>query len=313
MFTNRFRLIDPRAPRLVNARLSCVMILVCAVGSLASADAAEFSTANFRVMASRAAIARDVALRAEELRAGVALDWLGRELAPWSERCKIVVNTDSRKLVGDTTYVLDRGEMRRCRMDLRGDPQRILDVLLTHEVVHTVLASHFQCAIPRWADEGAALSAEDVREQNRLWKLEAPRLAAGDHLPLRVLFDAREYPENRDEIRRFYVQGGSLTEFLLLAGKPRFISFLTSGMQDGWDAAVEQHYGFAGVATLESAWQAWIAQDRPRIPVATEQLLMTAFAPSLGSPLVPRSVTGDATTRVVARDVQIAGGAGGGQ
>ena len=263
--------------RFVPAIAFLLLIAGVAAPTAAWADECEWVTENFRVAASDPDVARTVARRAEQLRSAAAREWLGRELSAWSDKCRIRVDTKGPRLSGDTTYVLLRGDVRRWRMELRGDPQRILDILLPHEIVHTVLATHFRRPIPRWADEGAALSAEDARERDRLWKLESPKLVGRDRIPLQELLVTQDYPAGRDAIRRFYVQGASLTEFLLQAGKPQFIKFVGAGMRDGWESSVQQHYGFDDLASLEQAWHDWIVRDRPKIALQPEQLLMTAF------------------------------------
>lgn len=287
-----------------------VVAVACWLAPNRPADAASFETENFFVSAPDQPLARQIGLRAEELRTSLAHEWLGKPLDAWPQRCVVQVDPHSERLTGDTTYSLVRGEVRRLRMDLRGDPQRILEILLPHEVVHTVLASHFKAAIPRWADEGAALMAEDEAERQRLWKLEGARLTAGRTEPLSTLLAARDYPAARERIRSFYVQGGSLTEFLLTAGKPRFLLFVATGMEEGWDHAVSRHYGFADTAGLERAWQSWIGNGRPQIPLQDAQLL-AAGVMSLpwGAALQPSA--GEVDRVVVARTDSLSGDGGG--
>jgi hypothetical protein len=150
-------------------------------------------------------------------------------------------------------------------MVLNGPLERIIETLLPHEVLHTILASHFKDAIPRWADEGAALSVEAEADRRRLWAQEGPRLMRGAWQPLTQLFAAENYPEDRDRLRAFYAQGAAVTEFLLLAGKPRFLEFVRAGMQSNWEAAITANYGFPDVAALEAAWVDWLQNDRPSV------------------------------------------------
>jgi hypothetical protein len=185
----------------------------------------------------------------------------------------VIVDTDAERLTGDTTYVIGRTRITRWRMELHGPLDRILETLLPHEIVHAILASHFKTAIPRWADEGAALIAEDPQEQQRLWLLEEHRLTGHDQPPLADLLAASEYPTQREEVRTFYVRGASLTSFLVTAGKTRFLEFVRAGMSDGWDLAVRVHYGFDDVTELEAAWLEWLRADRPAIQLDDAQLL----------------------------------------
>ena len=249
------------------------VVLLSVVGMGFPVAAAEFRTANFVVNAEDSATARHVGDRAEELRTLLSTEWLGAALPDWTEPCRVFVDTSGERLKGDTTYLLSRGRVTRWRMELHGPLNRILETLLPHEIVHTVLASHFKAAIPRWADEGAALMAEDPSERRRLWLLEEHRLTSDDLPPLSTVLDAAEYPTQRDTLRTFYVRGACLAEFLLHAGKPRFLEFVGQGMSDGWDIAVRDHYGFEDVDELESAWMIWLRGDRPSIRLENTQLL----------------------------------------
>lgn len=252
---------------------TAAVMLLSAVWTGLPVSGAEFRTANFVVTARDAATARHIGDRAEELRTDLSTEWLGSVLSDWPEPCRVFVDTGSERLQGDTTYLLARGRVTRWRMDLHGPLHRILETLLPHEIVHTVLASHFKAAIPRWADEGAALMAEDPSERRRLWLLEERRLTGDDLPPLSTVLEAAEYPTQRDTLRTFYVRGACLAEFLLHAGKPRFLEFVGQGMQDGWDIAVRDHYGFEDVDELESAWMTWLRGDRPAIRLENAQLL----------------------------------------
>jgi hypothetical protein len=98
-------------------------------------------------------------------------------------------------------------------MMLRGPLERIVETLLPHEVLHTILASHYQGAVPRWADEGAALSVEPEAEQLRLWAQAGRRLLRGPRKSLGDLFTCEQYPTDREEMVAFYAQG-AVTEFL---------------------------------------------------------------------------------------------------
>jgi hypothetical protein len=161
-------------------------------------------------------------------------------------------------------------------MVLRGPVERIVETLLPHEVLHTVLASHYQRAVPRWADEGAALSVEAEADQARLWAQEGPQLLRGERLSLADLFASENYPEDRGELRAFYVQGAAVTKFLLHAGRFRFLEFVDLGMTEGWERAVVVHYGFDDLDSLEAAWVAWLEESRPEIAIEPEQTLSDA-------------------------------------
>jgi hypothetical protein len=51
-------------------------------------------------------------------------------------------------------------------MHLEGPLENILVGCLPHEVTQSVLADFFGQAVPRWADEGAAIVSEDAVERS---------------------------------------------------------------------------------------------------------------------------------------------------
>lgn len=274
------------SPRARAARRVAVFTgwLGCALAvAPAAVSAAGVHTQNFEVRSDSEPAAQLVAERAEELRAALSREWLGEELPAWTQRCLVRVNTGAERLAGDTTYTLVPGRVVRWQMVLNGPLERIMETLLPHEVLHTILASHFRDAVPRWADEGAALSVEAEADRRRLWAQAGPQLLRGTHLPLSRLFAREQYPTDRDELRAFYVQGAAVTEFLLLAGKPRFLQFVQAGMQRGWEQAAADHYGFSDVASLEAAWLHWLRNDRPAVVLKDRQPLADALIALPGS------------------------------
>jgi len=240
--------------------------------------AATAETENFVVSAQSIEVAVAIAEAAEETRASLAREWLGRDLDDWSEKCVVEVDSERNRLGGDTTYSLIRGDVARWRIELRGPVDRILETLVPHEVLHTVLATHFRDAVPRWADEGAALSVEAPHEQDRLWKLLGGTLLNQPRRSLAELFAIDVYPQNALELREFYVQGAAVTQFLLTAGKTRFVEFIGAGKRDGWERAVRDCYGFDDIAALEAAWATWLVSERAAIELSDGQLLSQAIA-----------------------------------
>ena len=140
-------------------------------------------------------------------------------------------------------------------MVVEGRLDRILASALPHEITHTVFAAYFGGPMPRWADEGASLLSEDLRERRRHDKIAEDLLSRRGDLPLSRLFVIEEYPS---DLMGFYGQGYSISRFLIeMGGRPRFLRFVREGTQTGWDAATRNHYGIAGVHELDRAWRAW--------------------------------------------------------
>src|SRR5262249_30045329 len=118
--------------------------------------------------------------------------------------------------------------------------------------MHTILATHLQSQVPRWADEGSAILEEHPKERKRYRTTCQACRGTGRLIPLARLFTLSSYPR---DVTAFYAQSASVTEFLVgLKDRKTFLAFLKSGKENAWDKAVKQHYGLAGVAELEKRW-----------------------------------------------------------
>jgi hypothetical protein len=216
---------------------------------------ASHRTANFVVEAPTAEVAQQVADQAETCRAAIARQWLGREMPAWSTPCPIRVKLTRGEAGGLTSFGFDRGRVTDQNMTVEGRLDRILASALPHEITHTVFAAHFGAPMPRWADEGASLLSEDLRERQRHDKIAEDLLGRRGDLPLARLFVMEEYPR---DLMGFYGQGYSISRFLVeMGGRPRFLQFVHDGTRSGWDTATRNHYGLAGVRELDRAWRAW--------------------------------------------------------
>jgi RNA polymerase sigma factor (sigma-70 family) len=227
------------------------------------APATSNRTANFVVEATSRRIAQLVAEAAERHRKAAALAWLGKELPDWSERCPIKVTITLGGTGGATSFSFDKGKVASQSMHLEGTLERILTGCLPHEVTHTVFAHHFGCPLPRWADEGAAVLAEDEEEQQRHEKLAHKLLdTPGRAIPLRRLLPMRDFPT---EVMALYAEGYSLTHYLVeKKDRKTFLAFVKQGNRGDWDRAVRDHYDFHSVEELEEAWLAALGKERRR-------------------------------------------------
>jgi RNA polymerase sigma factor (sigma-70 family) len=233
------------------------------VAAVAPPDASSISnrTLNFVVEAPTRRIAQLVAEAAERHRKAAALLWLGKELPAWPEPCPIKVTINLGGAGGATCFSFDNGKVTRQSMHLEGALDRILTGCLPHEITHTVLAHHFGSPVPRWADEGAALLAEDEEEQQRHEMLTRKLLdTPGKAIALRRLLPMRDFPT---EVMALYAEGYSLTHFLVeKKGRRTFLAFVKQGNRDDWDSAVRDHYDFRSVEELEEAWLAHLGKER---------------------------------------------------
>jgi hypothetical protein len=230
------------------------LVALCAAGLAVLLTGANYRTENFTVSANSATVAKSVGDWAEHLRLTLAIDWLGEELPRWSQPCPIRVD-DGPELAptGRTSFVFRRGEAGGWEMSLVGPVRTVIDNVLPHEVMHTILATHFGRPLPRWADEGTCTIVEHPEELQRHRRLVAKLLQREATFSLIRLFEMDEYP--RDPIP-FYMQSYSVSSFLInRGGRQQFIRFLDDATRSrDWSTAVKMHYGLEGLAALESAW-----------------------------------------------------------
>ena len=113
---------------------------------------ASYRTPNFIVRAPTPQLAREIGQAAETFRRDLAIEWLGKEMPQWTARCPITARV-GRNLGagGETSFMFDDGEVFGWRSTIQGSRERILDSVIPHEILHTILASHFRRPLPRWA------------------------------------------------------------------------------------------------------------------------------------------------------------------
>lgn len=238
------------------------------------ATGAKHETPNFVVTAPSAEIARHVGELAEEYRRELAKEWIGEELPRWSEPCGLVVRTDRLQPSGHTSFVFNDGEVYDWEMIVQGPLETILESVLPHEISHTIFASYFRTPVPRWADEGASLLAEDDAERARQRTLVRELLQNSRRIPLREMVTLAEYPQDHRRVLALYAQGHSVAEFLVLpGGRMRYLAFLKTAGRHGWDRALQRHYGFQSIEQLEGHWCEWVEAECPKLAVAEGQLL----------------------------------------
>jgi RNA polymerase sigma factor (sigma-70 family) len=221
---------------------------------------------NFVVDAPSRRVAQLIAEAAERQRKERALQWLGKELPNWSERCPIKVKFTMDAPGGMSTVTYVDGRVGSRRMDVQGPLDQLLSSVLPHEVTHLVFADYFKGSAPRWADEGGAVMSDDseVRAQHAK-ALQRVLREPGRAIPLRRLLAMSDYPRDAGA---FFAQSLSLTAFLVeRKDRKTFLAFVKQGMRDDWDQALHSHYGLRDVAELEAEW---LAQFSVRPPSKAE-------------------------------------------
>lgn len=225
-------------------------------------------SANFIVYANDRLLAARVSQAAERYRKSLASEWLGRELPAWPQKCPIEVTIDLHP-GGETSFAFVPNSQNQMtpvdwEMKIFGPPERILDAVLPHEITHTIFATHFGRALPRWADEGACTTVEHVSEQSKNHRMLLEFLNTSRGIPFNRMFSMREYP---NDILPLYAQGFSLAKYLIFQkGKRHFLDYIDRGMQyedrtnpvAAWNRATREFYPFEDLSDLQLAWVAWV-------------------------------------------------------
>ena len=224
---------------------------LASVAMTAAAHAATVRTTNFIVETARADDAQEFARLAEYYRKQKAIDWLGKEMPPWREPCRLRITVTQSGAGGATSFDFDGGQVYQ-EMQIEGKLERLKNSVLPHEITHTVFAHHFRQPVPRWADEGGSVYSEDDIERARHDKMCKTILNDGRGIQLKALFRMKEYPR---DVMTLYAQGYSVSRYLVeKVDRPTFLNFVAAGMQKGWDAAANEFYGFRNVDELEASW-----------------------------------------------------------
>ena len=242
---------------------------VCFLGPAADpsiqAHAAGYRTTNFVVSAPTPALAKEIGDTAEVWRQKLANEWLGEPMPPWSKSCPIHARVSPDLGAGGaTSFVFDRGEVFNWEMKIQGSRERVLDSVLPHEITHTIFASYFRQPLPRWADEGACTTVEHRSEIAKQERMLIDFLKTGRGIPFSTMFAMKDYPR---DVLPLYSQGHSLAQWLIEQhGKKAFLSFVADGLEDeNWPRAVQKHYGYNDLYTLQNSWLDWVKQGRPQL------------------------------------------------
>ncbi len=237
-------------------------VAVPAIPVTAPSKEASARSNNFTVTAPTPEIAEKIGRAAERHRKALALRWLGRELADWPKPCVVHVKITAQGSGGATSFSMSSADLVDMQMSLEGPLDAILADCLPHEVTHTILIHWLGRSVPRWADEGVAISSESIASRDKHRRMLWTILDEGRRLPLRRLLELREFPQ---DVMVLYVQGYSLTEFLVgSGGRSQFLKFVAEGDRDGWQEAAREHYGYDTLEDLEKAWLRHVRQDRQK-------------------------------------------------
>jgi RNA polymerase sigma factor (sigma-70 family) len=277
---------------------------------------ASHRSTNFFVHAPTPTMARAIAAEAEYQRTELAKHWLGKELPPWEKPCEIQYVQRDGVLPGVCTFTYGKAKdgspaLATSLVELNGQFLDVLTNELPCQMVHVVMHSHFGDQLPRWADDGLAITVKPAAAQTQEDERCRQLLNAGRGIRLNKLLPMRSYP--RDMIV-LYAEGHSIARFLISQkvrlgppvlkdlphigglfqnvanGQQQFVVFLHLGMEkntiESWNNAAKTVYGYESVDALEDAWLDFLRKPESAIKPAGERwdVVVTPKNPDLIPP-----------------------------
>jgi RNA polymerase sigma factor (sigma-70 family) len=258
------------------------------LGGLAQAGTSftEESTRGITVSAANLTLARIIRREAEHHLDALSTQWLGAVPNKLGYKLHIEVNlngnpdgTTSLKFTPDYKMVTD------ARVTVSGPLESMLYDQLPCEVAHVVLAAHFTSKLPKWADDGLALTTTSPEHQAKAHAAIRQYVDGGKGYRLKALFAMKEYPEAKSDWAVFATQATSVVRFLMtrkvrddftvtvttgttngsktwrVPNEPQamFTQFLQIGVdKNDWDRAVNSVFDFKNVDAVEEAWIKWL-------------------------------------------------------
>ncbi len=201
---------------------------------------------HFTTCAPTEQLAAELLDAAATLRADICRQWLGHEL----DGPRTIVHLKLSDSKDEGTTLPGGGPKKSPHMVWLVTNRASIGATLEHELTHAVFATEFGDALPVWAHEGAASQADDAER-----KIIRARLVAGyrrsGHWPsvAEVFASSHISPGDQDA----YTVSAEVTRILIArSGKPKFLAFAVQGKSQGYDQALREHYGIAGVRGLEA-------------------------------------------------------------
>jgi hypothetical protein len=193
--------------------------------------------------------------------------WLGGVTCEaWEPCCEVVLHATRNTYIqaignsgirsyGSSLIRADRQRIVKRRIDLLAN----LDgefTALTHELTHVILADRFTAdQPPLWANEGIATLADSASKRSLHQKDCLTALRNGTSFRIIDLLELDQFTSPH-QVPAFYGQSLLLVQFLVERDEPsKFIPFLESAKELGYDRALHEVYDINGVVHLESLWR----------------------------------------------------------
>ncbi len=194
-------------------------------------------------------ISNDIEVQNAANRARIDLStrFIGRVLPDLHPRCVIEVVNNTESGSGITTFANGT-----TTMTVRGTRHEILNNVLPHEVMHTVINTIYNRPMPRWFDEGiASVVGSSVTP------------VGFTIIPFQTMFDMMDYPADPTPL---YLQSVSVVRFLILHGDERLlIKFGADSLRLGWPESLKSNYNYNSLTDFQSAWLNWTRKGSPTL------------------------------------------------
>jgi hypothetical protein len=206
-------------------------------------------------------ILEDVAKDAEAAYRALTREWFDQDPVAFANRCGIDVTiaaelTDGK---GYTTYrFTEDGKINGAMMQVEGKADALASVV-NHEVLHLALAAQFKTTLPRWIDEGIAMTEDSDSLFQKQKQAVANAVKTQDLIPLGELFAMTSYPTDVGRIALMHAQSRLIVEWLVGHAGPKTLTDCMRSVEPGKMAdqlpdAIVATYGFDSLADLESKW-----------------------------------------------------------
>ena len=249
--------------------LILILVFLCV-----ETKAAIHRTPNFITHAPTLEIAQRCGNQAEKYRDILALRWLQTKLPKWYKPCPLTIESWKVGAGGETRFWFDNGEVTDWTMRVQGSLEDIIESVIPHEVSHTIFACYFRRPLPRWADEGAATTAESESERRKYTLTLKQAYSNKSLIPLSELLVMMQYPSDGNKVLVLYAQGYSITDYLLQQKSHKeFLRFITLSKQQGSGSALKIVYQIESVKHLQAEWIDWVAHESPPIGTNLEENL----------------------------------------
>ncbi len=247
-----------------------VWILLSSFAPLHAFDSAKSGYAksdNFTVLTPKQATAQEadqyataVLQTAELQRREIAREWLGQELPPTRGRTIVTVSFAADRDAG-LTWAIDDPRRKYHALYLSTSPDLALGSTLAHEMVHVVLATQFPHPnrLPAWLEEGIASQYDDGDRKHERQQQLATFIRTRTWPPITDILSAKSIPATDTQA---YTLAAAVTAMLLArdGDKQKLLAFGQYGNNRGWDIALQEYYGIAGVDQLQKLCQRWMRQ-----------------------------------------------------